>query len=207
MITRDRFDYLYGRLMTELGVDPDDPRRIEQCARWYERFKESSDQVCEMAFADLPKMMDPKQRTPGLPQMFDAVRIARAKVMQARAGEHAGEWCSLCAQSGCVMLVRLPTGWWPYESVGGGSPVAFACPCGNGMRNRVHMRIYHDGLLAPRAPRPPRQERPAAPSPDREGKPIGPAVLAALARVRRGEGPREVIMKEEFEKHGIPWVE
>lgn len=206
MIARDRFDYFYVRLMMELGVDPDEPRRIEQCARWYERFKELSVEVCEMAFTDLPKMMDPKQRTPGLPQMFDAVRIARAKMLHSRAGEHAGEWCGLCAGLGCVMLVKLPTGWWPHESVGLGSQVAFACPCGNGMRNRAHMRVYHDGLLAPRAPRPPRRERPSAAAQESH-KPIGPAVLAALARMRRGEGPREIILREEFEKHGLPWVE
>lgn len=207
MIARAKFEYLYGRLMAELGIDPDKPGRIEQCARWYLRFRESSDEVCEVAFTKLPEMMDAKQTTPSLPQMLEAMKIARGKMQESRTGEFAGEWCGLCRGGGTVYLVKLPTGWWPHEFVMRTSAYAFACPCAAGERHRRVMRVYHDGLLAKHAPKPTRYPRLVPSDANTPSRPIAPAVLAALARIKRGEGPREVVLREEFTSHGLPWVE
>jgi hypothetical protein len=65
------------------------------------------------------------------------------------------------------------------------------------------MQPYHDGLLDKRAPRPTRHAKPEEnPTPRK----VGPAMRAAILRIRAGE-PRELVLREEFRRHDLPWAD
>lgn len=171
MIPRERFEYLYGRLMNELGIDPDKPNRVEQAGRWFQRFKGERLEVLETAFYRLPELMGRDQQAPTLPQMLEAVKLAHETHDKARAVQGSGEWCGLCEGRGTVTLVKVEgAGFYPAETAllerKRGTSYAFRCPCPAGDPYRPHMAVFHDGRLVASARPHPRHAEPV-PAPER----------------------------------------